>query len=334
MRRSFGFTLVELLVVITIIGILISLLLPAVQSAREAARRMQCQNNLKQLGLAMLCQETAAGEFPSGGWGWGWQPQADRGSGLRQPGGWMYSILPYLEQEALHRLGMGGNPSSVAAANAERNRIALAIVTCPSRRKTRALTNHVNSFYNCDPTNVTSRSDYAANAGDQPICQFGNNPDGWGPPSLEEGDRPDYPWPNTSSFTGIAFLRSTVRVADVRDGTSNTYMIGEKYLNPDDYTTGLDGGDDEGIFCGFANDNQRTAYRGWPPAQDRPGDARLFEIEPGQLSTCSFGSAHAGVCNFVFCDGSVHQISYALDPEVHRRLGNRYDGLPIDGSTF
>ena len=106
-RSLHGFTLVELLVVITIIGMLVGLLLPAVQSAREAGRQTQCKNNLKQLGIAMLAHHEANGFFPSGGWGWYLVGDPDRGTGPNQPGGWCYTILPYLDQDPLFRMGAG-----------------------------------------------------------------------------------------------------------------------------------------------------------------------------------------------------------------------------------
>ena len=135
--RKSGFTLVELLVVITIIGILIALLLPAVQAAREAARRMQCSNQLKQLAWARWITNTANKCLPSGGWGPCWAGDPDRGFGRRQPGGWIYSILPYIEQQPLHDLGTGARrlhePSSVASCM-RGNAVVRPDLSKPSRR--------------------------------------------------------------------------------------------------------------------------------------------------------------------------------------------------------
>ena len=97
----------ELLVVITIIGILIALLLPAVQAAREAARQAQCKNNLKQLALGCLSHENLNKWFPTGGWGYQWTGDADRGTDWRQPGGWIYNIMPFVELQSLHDMGAG-----------------------------------------------------------------------------------------------------------------------------------------------------------------------------------------------------------------------------------
>ena len=108
-RNAAAFTLVELLVVIAIIGILVALLLPAVQSAREAARRTECRNHLKQLALGCLLHEEANGFFPSGGWRYDWAGEPDRGFGEKQPGAWTYSVMPYLELNTLHALPTDGD---------------------------------------------------------------------------------------------------------------------------------------------------------------------------------------------------------------------------------
>jgi prepilin-type N-terminal cleavage/methylation domain-containing protein len=134
-RRVAAFTLVELLVVITIIGILIALLLPAVQGAREAARRNQCSNNLKQTGLGALQHVEKHGIYPTGGWGWNWVGDPDRGFTKRQPGGWVYNILPYIEQGTLHDLGKG---QAVQAKKENAFRVIstpLAALNCPTRRR-------------------------------------------------------------------------------------------------------------------------------------------------------------------------------------------------------
>ena len=120
-HKAAGFSLVELLVAITIIGILIALLLPAVQAARESARRMQCGNNLKQLALAALSHESAFKFFPTGGWNKYWLGHPDRGFDKRQPGGWVYNVLPFIEQQSLHDLGACSGNVTIQNANATRS---------------------------------------------------------------------------------------------------------------------------------------------------------------------------------------------------------------------
>ena len=265
-RVARGFTLIELLVVIAIIGILIALLLPAVQSVRESARRLQCANNLKQLGLAMLTHHEAHERFPSGGWGWRWVGDPDRGSGRRQPASWGYTLLPYLEQTALHQLGADGNPNTLTPGQLEgaavRVQTPLTVMQCPTRRAPVTYSNRIFGIYGSNDTSTVARTDYGANGGHTSYV-WGES----GPPTLAAGDA--LTTDHASFCHGISFLKSELTLADVRDGASNTYMIGEKYLNPDSYYSGSDPADNESMYSGFNNDNHRSAH--WPPTQDRPG---------------------------------------------------------------
>ncbi len=327
--RQAGFTLVELLVVITIIGILVGLLMPAVQSARESARRAQCQNNLKQLGLAALAHEQANKWFPTGGWGWGWTGDPDRGFGMKQPGGWLYNCLPYMDQMALHNQGAGQPASTKSTTAGQVIATPVAVFNCPTRRKAAAYPCGA-GFNNATNPGSVGRSDYAANQGDAALDETPNFPS-----SLAQGDSPTYTWfdptAGTNPVTGMSFMRSIVRMSMVTDGASNTYYAGEKFLDSDNYTNGQDLADNECALAGWDNDNFRDAA-GHTGDSSNPHLTPYQDIQ--QYDPHSFGSAHAGACNFVFCDGSVHNISYSIDPETHRRLANRNDGLPVDVSRY
>jgi prepilin-type N-terminal cleavage/methylation domain-containing protein len=136
-----GFTLVELLVVIAIIGILVAMLLPAVQAAREAARRSQCKNHLKQWALGCLQHHDTFGTFPSSGWAWQLTGDPDLGFGREQPGSWMYHVLPFVEEDDLHKAGADGDPIQITpqqrAGAAVREQTPVPILYCPTRRAAR-----------------------------------------------------------------------------------------------------------------------------------------------------------------------------------------------------
>jgi prepilin-type N-terminal cleavage/methylation domain-containing protein len=318
-----GFTLVELLVVIAIIGILIALLLPAVQAAREAARAKQCQNNLKQLALAFQMHHDSYGRFPSGGWGYEWAPDPDRGTGEEQPGSWAYSLLKFHEQSNLSQLGAGGSAAQKQQAIKTILETPLPIHYCPSRRSAEAYRVDGAIWFVKTPIGSATltegaRMDYAANAG-API-DFARNPNsgniGYGPGPANLAAAATYAWPDPTKVTGIVHVRSTVRLAEITDGTSNTYLVGEKWVNPQHYEDGKDLGDDQGPYVSDERDNVRWAQTGWLPVQDRAGVDWSWQ----------FGSAHPTVWNMAFCDGSVQRLNYDMDIRVHVFLADRRDG--------
>ena len=169
-----GFTLVELLVVIAIIGVLVALLLPAVQAARESARRSQCTNNLKQIGLGWLNHESNHGFFPSAGWSSWHAGDPEMGAGREQPGGWMYQILPFIELQSNYNLPSDGNKLAITAqqkaGTVSLQATPVEAFQCPSRRPAQALAFGTDqpgwTPRNSDRMTLAARGDYAANAGD------------------------------------------------------------------------------------------------------------------------------------------------------------------------
>jgi prepilin-type N-terminal cleavage/methylation domain-containing protein/prepilin-type processing-associated H-X9-DG protein len=322
--RPHGFTLVELLVVITIIGILIALLLPAVQAAREAARRMQCTNNLKQIGLALATYENTAGAFPIGVY-WSSCPI---GSGANGPNGqcggrngWIVAILPYVELQnvynSLNLIPATGH-SIGDANNAVIYRTIIPTYRCPSD-------------VDMPASNGQSRSNYAG-------CF---SPDGW----LVEKDayptRMNYDNPSGNPATGKAMFNWNISrtTADVRDGTSHTVVVSEVLAG--DMTTGHS--DVRGSWWnewGYSYSNRNTPNSPIPDAiwsvvagapynfcvstLDKPcdGSATLWSAE-----TYAARSHHAGGVNACLVDGSVQFVSDQVNLFVWRALGS------INGGT-
>jgi prepilin-type N-terminal cleavage/methylation domain-containing protein/prepilin-type processing-associated H-X9-DG protein len=344
--RRDGFTLIELLVVIAIIGILIALLLPAVQKVRAAAARMSCQNNLKQLALGCHNYESSTGAFPRGNapgdpYSRNCFPMGDCGTS------WLFLILPHMEQGPLYqKVRAAGSPTQAAEAGILPAR--LPFTRCPADNY------EVNNGVFC---NYVGSSGPQCNnppggcpAPFQLYCNGQSLPNEAGiPPALIPptylGYGPSWSWGDTDN---PAYLRgmfcrgdgrggAVVRIADVTDGTSNTIFLGEilpefsEYQRYNENTWGWVG--DNSISQGQTI--QPINYRINPiPASvpytafcdDCPDRARCLW---NWHVTWGFKSNHTGGANFAFVDGSVRFLSESIDHKTYQYLGCRHDGQPV-----
>ncbi|MDO4573920.1 MAG: DUF1559 domain-containing protein [Planctomycetia bacterium] len=321
MRLHPAFTLVELLVVIAIIGMLVGLLLPAVQQAREAARQMQCSNQLRQMSLAALNHESSMRFFPNSGWFCYYAGDADLGLGKKQCGSWQFQLLPFLEQDALYQLTSNNNPASPYKEGITTLiQTPLAMFRCPSRRSAKVYPTDSYPSSNANSVSELAKSDYAANFGsvgygaDNNYRPSNNSHVSY---SIINGSQPeltDY----SSKVTGVVFAFSQIRTGEIRDGLSNTVLFGEKYVQPEYYEASGNSADDLGTFCGTDNDNSRSGNNTYRPYQDRSGF--------GSPNGWGFGSSHASSFGISLCDGSVQRLTYSIDGTTWQHLCHRSDG--------
>jgi prepilin-type processing-associated H-X9-DG protein len=339
--------LVELLVVIAIIGILVALLLPAIQSAREAARRAQCKNNLRQIATACLNHESTHKRFPFGGWSFGWMGDPDQGIGPQQPGGWIYTTGPYLEEQAVFNIGAGLLWDQKEVELAKQMAAVVPVFNCPSRRPALAMPAHSPTGASCEnvprPQNSilpqeVAKSDYAINGGIGLGWDDGAGGSGGYPPDIclksqqnaltggtDPAQYPDCGWHGTFSipknrqdywnerFNGVSGWRTAARLGQLTDGASQTVLVGEKIMQPYFYEHPCPG-PDSNPSAGNGGDNN-SMYQGWDIDTSRTGgiaqDHNADNITTGVGNI--FGSVHSSSAHIAFCDGSVRAISYDVE---------------------
>jgi prepilin-type N-terminal cleavage/methylation domain-containing protein/prepilin-type processing-associated H-X9-DG protein len=241
--RTRAFTLVEVLVVIAIIGVLVALMLPAVQMARESSRRSSCANNLRQQAVAVKLHEGAHKIFPTGGWGGEWLGDPDAGYGPKQPGGWIYNVLAYIEQDNLRQLGRGLKGAARDQALVQMMESPIEVFYCPSRRLPQLYPYTGSELKNAKPPEKVAKTDYAISR-------------------------------------TISYEKSEVFMPDIQlqgKGASKTVLAGEKSLAADAHESG-GAGDSLVAYVGDSDDIRRESKDS--PTPDRRGGAGFGAAHP------------------------------------------------------
>lgn len=301
-----GFTLIELLVVIAIIAMLIALLLPAVQQARETARRGQCKNNLKQIALAIQNFHEVKGTLPSSRLG-------------PQHASWVVQILPYIDQTPLYKQWNLNDTYYLQKPSARTTSVAM--FYCPSRRVPMLSTQFEISSTGLPDSQPYpgALGDYAANGGahvnaivDNPLCSG----------AMCEAQ-------SQLSGSKIVKTQSQTGLRDMKDGTSHVFLVGEKHVPESKFGQSGPSWGDGAIYNGdFPRNYNRLAGR------DNVGQPRFKLAANGEdLSGpwhCRFGSHHPGCCHFAFADGHVVALNVTTDVDVLHKLAVRNDGKPVE----
>ena len=325
MNRRRGFTLIELLVVIAIIAVLIAILLPAVQSAREAARRSACNNNLKQIGLALHNYNDAITRFPPG-----YVPLSS--DGTTQEGslgwGWGAKLLPYLEYAELYDAIAVHFSDTTEMTNPSSNlRTQLLTVDvkafrCPTDDRMDGLaswTEYVQGAEQFDPMDPTISLGFDVDSQSSPFASKASYVGMHGSTAL------------SGTPNGTLFRNSGVRVRDIKDGTSQTIIAGERAQQI--HATVWAGAHYDESMSGTYYDDTNRSY-GERPAFILGSASATIDADPAVSTTSGFGSMHRGGTHMLFADGHVRFVSEGINVGIFGLLANKSDRQTIKGFKF